>query len=150
MQEIADGVQHSSDVLKQAALQGMKQELETMLERVRRVRHQTRKRVFDGDTHVEGKLVSMFEPTTEVIRRGKASQPTEFGKWIQVQETEGQILTDLAVYDQRPADRDLLAPSIQIHKERLGRAPDLAAADAAFCSMAGEKAAQELGVTFIP
>ena len=149
VQEIADGVQHSSDVLKQAALQGMKQELETMLERVRRVRHQTRKRVFDGDTHVEGKLVSMFEPTTEVIRRGKASQPTEFGKWIQVQETEGQILTDLAVYDQRPADRDLLAPSIQIHKERWGRAPELAAADAAFYSMAGEKAAQELGVTHV-
>ena len=51
---------------------------------------------------------------------------------IKVQETEGQIITDFAVYHKRPADSDLLAPSIQIHKERLGRAPDLAAADAAF------------------
>jgi IS5 family transposase len=149
VQEIADGVKQSSDVLKQAALQGMKQELETMLERVKQVRRQTRKRVFGGDTHVEGKLVSIFEPATEVIRRGKASKPTEFGRMIKVQETEGQIITDFAVYHKRPADSDLLAPSIQIHKERLGRAPDLAAADAAFYSMAGEKAAQELGVTHV-
>jgi IS5 family transposase len=44
VQEIADGVKHSSDVLKQAALQGMEPELEPMLERVRRVIHQTRNR----------------------------------------------------------------------------------------------------------
>src|SRR5216683_8191018 len=46
VQEIADGVKHSPDVLKQAALEGMKQELETMIERVKQVRRQTRKRVF--------------------------------------------------------------------------------------------------------
>ena len=80
VQEIADGVQHSSDVLKQAALQGMKQELETMLERVRRVRHQTRKRVFDGDTHVEGKLVSIFEPARKSSGGEKpASRPSSEG-----------------------------------------------------------------------
>ena len=149
VQEIADGVKQSSDVLKQAALEGMKQELETVLERVKQVRRQTRKRVFGGDTHVEGKLVSIFEPTTEVIRRGKASKPTEFGKMIKIQEAENQIITHFEVYEKRPADSDLLEPAIQIHKERLGRAPDLATGDAAFYSNAGEKAAQELGVTHV-
>jgi len=149
VQEIADGVKQSPDVLKQAALEGMKQELETMIERVKQVRRQTRKRVFGGDTHVEGKLVSIFEPTTEVIRRGKASKPTEFGKMIKIQEAENQIITHVEVYDKRPADSDLLVPAIQIHKERLGRAPDLGAGDAAFYSIAGEKTAQELGVTHL-
>jgi transposase, IS5 family len=149
VREIAEGVKQSSDVLKQAALAGMKQELETVLERVKQVRRQTRKRVFGGDTHVEGKLVSIFEPATEVIRRGKASRPTEFGKMIKVQEAENQVITDFEVYDKRPADSDLLAPAIQIHKERLGRPPDLATGDAAFYSIAGEKAAQELGVKHV-
>jgi transposase, IS5 family len=149
VQEITDGVKQSSDVLKQAALEGMKQELETVIERVKQVRRQTRKRVFGGDTHVEGKLASIFEPTTEIIRRGKASKPTEFGKMIKIQEAENQIITDFAIYDKRPADSDLLESAIQIHKERLGRAPDLAAGDAGFYSIAGEKAAHELGVAHV-
>ncbi len=149
VQEIADGVKQSSDVLKQAALQGMKRELETMLERVKQVRRQTRERVFGGDTHVEGKLASIFEPTTEIIRRGKASKPTEFGKMIKIQEAENQIITHFEVYPTRPTGSALLEPAIQIHKERLGRAPDLATGDAAFYSIAGEKAAQELGVTHV-
>lgn len=149
VKEINAGVKRSSDVMKQAALEGMKQELETMVERVKQVRRQTRKRVFGGDTHAEGKLVSMFEPTTEIIRRGKASKPTEFGKMIKIQEAEGQIITDFEVYEKRPADSDLLASSIEIHKQRLGRAPDLAAADAGFYSAHGEKEAQQLGVKHV-
>jgi hypothetical protein len=39
---------------------------------------QARARIFAGDTHAEGKIVSIFEPSTEVIRKGKASKPTEF------------------------------------------------------------------------
>ena len=148
-QEIADGVKRSADFKKQTALEGVRKELETMLDRVKQVRRQTRKRVFGGNTHVEGKLVSMFEPTTEIIRRGKASKPTEFGKMIKVQEAEGQIITDYEIYEKRPADSDLLAPAIEIHQQRLGRAPELAAADAAFYSIAGEKAAHELGVEHV-
>lgn len=144
--EIASGVKRASDFPKQAALEGMKKELETMLGRVRQVRRQARARVFGGDTHVEGKLLSMFEPTTEVIRRGKADRPNEFGKMIKVQEAEGQIITDYEVYEKRPADSDLLVPSIQIHQQRLGRLPGLVAADAGFYSASGEKAAYELGV----
>ena len=34
----------------------------------------------------EGKIVSLFEPSAEVIRKGKASKPTEFGKLVKLQE----------------------------------------------------------------
>jgi len=147
--EIADGVKRSADFQKQMALEAMQKELETMVERVKQVRRQARERVFGGNTHVEGKLLSMFEPTTEIIRRGKASKPTEFGKMIKVQEAEGQIITHYEVYDKRPADSDLLAPAIEIHQQRFGRAPDLVAADAAFYSARGEKVAHELGVKHV-
>jgi len=120
--------------------------LETMLGRVKQVRRQARARVFGGNTHVPGKLASMFEHTTEIIRRGKAKQPTEFGKMIKVQEAEGQIVVDYEVFEKRPADSDLLVPAIVIHQQRLGRVPDLAAADAAFYSANGEKEAHAMGV----
>jgi IS5 family transposase len=144
--DIAEGVKHSSDVMKQAALEGMKKELETMSPRVKQVIQQARARVLHGDTHAEGKLVSIFEPTTEVIRRGKAKQPTEFGKMIKVQEAESQIITSYEVYEKRPTDSALLVPAIDVHRERLGRVPHLVAGDAGFYSARGEKAAHEMGV----
>ena len=145
-QEIATGVKRSSDVRQQAALHGLQKELETIMPRVKTVIAQTRARVLEGDTHFEGKLFSIFEPATEIIRRGKADKPNEFGKMIKVQEAEGQIVTDYEVYDKRPSDSDLLVPAIDVHQELFGRVPDLAAADAGFYSAKGEKAAQEKGV----
>lgn len=144
--DIAAGVKRSADVMKQAALEGLKKELETMAPRVKQVIKQARARVLHGNTHAEGKLVSIFEPTTEVIRRGKAKQPTEFGKMIKVQEAEGQIISSFEVYEKRPSDSDLLEPAIKVHRERLGRVPYLAAGDAGFYSAAGEKAAHAIGV----
>jgi len=60
-----------------------------MTPRVKQVMKQTRVRIFGGDTRAEGKLLSLFEPSTEVIRKGKAGKPTEFGKMVKLQEAEG-------------------------------------------------------------
>ena len=63
----------------------------------------------------EEKLVSVFEPQTEIIRKGKASKPTEFGKMMKVQEAENQIVTRYEVYDERPADSALLVEA-ELHE----------------------------------
>ena len=144
--EIASGVKRSSDVLEQAALEGLKHEIDEMLETVKKVVHQTKARIFGGDTHVEGKIVSVFEDATEVIRKGKASKPTEFGKMVKIQEAENQIVIDFEVYDQKPSDSDLLIPAIETHQERMGRTPDLAAADAGFYSAKNVAEAEKMGV----
>jgi transposase, IS5 family len=144
--EIGSGVKRSGDVLQQAKLQGLKAQIDDMVETVKKVVHQTKARVFGGDTHVAGKILSIFEPSTEVIRKGKASKPTEFGKVVKVQESENQIVIDFAVYDQKPSDSDLLIPAIQAHEKFLGRVPDLAAADAGFFSAKNEAEAQKMGV----
>ena len=144
--EIATGVKTSRDVFKQAALEGLRKELDTMAPRVKQVMQQARARVFGGDTHVPEKLVSIFEPSTEVIRKGKASKPTEFGKMVKIQEGENQIITSFEVYEQRPSDSELLIPGIESHEEQLGRTPRVVAGDAAFYSAANEKEAHEKGV----
>src|SRR6266481_8548341 len=73
--EISQGVKRARSVLEQLALEGLRQELDKMASRVRQVMKQTRARIFRGNTRSEGKLLSLFEPSTEVIRKGKAGKP---------------------------------------------------------------------------
>lgn len=127
-------------------LQKAKRQLDQMIPHVEQVMRQTRQRVLGGDTRAEGKIVSVFEPQTEVIRKGKAGKPTEFGKLVKIQEAENQIVTHYEVFEQRPSDSALLTPSIERHIEQFGHAPQMAAADAGFFSAANEAKAEQLGV----
>ena len=145
-QEISAGVKRAKGILKRLALQGLRQELETMMPLVRQVMRQTRERIFRGNTRAEDKLFSVFEPSTEIIRKGKAGKPNEFGKMVKLQEAENQIVIDYEVYDRRPSDSDLLVPAIEIHQAKLGRTPRLVAADAGFYSARNEAAAKASGV----
>jgi IS5 family transposase len=145
-EEIAQGVKRSRSLLKQQALEGLRRQLDEMVPRVKQVMKQTRARIFRGNTRSEGKLVSLFEPSTEVIRKGKAGKPNEFGKMVKLQEAENQIITDYQVYARRPYDSDLLLAAIETHQTLLGRTPRLVAADAAFYSTSNEAAAKAKGV----
>jgi IS5 family transposase len=144
--EISEGIKRSSDVLQQIALEGLRKQLDRMVPLLRKVMHQTRARIFRGDTHVEDKVLSVFEPSTEVIRKGKAGKPNEFGKMIKLQEAENQIIVDYEVYARRPHDSDLLIPAIAAHQAKLGRVPRLVATDAGFYSARNEAAAKAMGV----
>jgi IS5 family transposase len=144
--EIAEGVKRSTDFMQQAALEGLRKEIDTMLPRVTQVIQQTKARILGGDTHAAGKLFSIFEESTEVIRKGKAGKPNEFGKMVKVQEAENQVVIAFEVYDQRPSDSDLLIPAIEMHEQRMGRIPDLAAGDAGFYSAKNVAKAQQAGV----
>jgi transposase, IS5 family len=145
-EEIANGTKRAVNVRKQLALDGLRNQIETMIPRVKQVMKQTRARIFRGETRTEGKIFSLFEPSTEIIRKGKAAKPNEFGKMIKLQEAENQIVIDYEVYDQRPSDSDLLIPAIEAHQAALGRTPHLVAADAAFYSAKNETAAKAMGV----
>lgn len=144
--EIGQGTKQAADVLQQATLEGLRRGLDAFIALVQQVIRQTKARVFGGNTRAEGKLVSLFEPDTEIIRKGKASRPTEFGKMVKLQEAENQIIIAYEVYDQRPNDKDLLVPAVQLHEQRLDRAPELVAGDAGFYSAQGEATIQDMGV----
>ena len=122
------------------------QQLCETVTRVRQVIRQTVARIFRGDTQYPEKLASIFEPHTEIIRKGKASKPTEFGKMVQIQEAENQIVTVYEVFDKRPWDSDLLVPAVESHQQQFDRVPRLVAADAAFYSKVNEDKLHEMGV----
>ena len=144
--EILDGTKRATDAAGQVALECLKGEIERMVPRVRQVIAQTKARIFRGETRSEGKIFSLFEPSTEIICKGKSGKPNEFGKMLKLQEAENQITVDYEVYDRRPSDTDLLIPAIEKHEAALGRTPRLVAADAGFYSAKNEAAAKAKGV----
>src|SRR6201988_1004899 len=144
--QIAAGVKQANTAMEQLKLDRLRNQIDEMVPRGKQVMKQTRARIYRGDTRSQGKLLSVFEPSTEVIRKGKAGKPNEFGKMVKLQEAENQIVIDFEVYDQRPNDADLLIPAIELHQAAIGRVPHLVAADAAFYSGKNEAAAKAKGV----
>src|SRR5207245_605569 len=141
--DIAGGVKQGNlSVLHKA-----KQQLDEMIPRVQQVLRQTRERVLRGNTQADGKLLSVFETHTEVIRKGKANKPNEFGKLVLIQEAENQIVPHYQVCEQRPADSTLLEGCLEQHIEQFGRAPERVATDPGFFSAANKSKAQQIGVS---
>ena len=120
--------------------------LEAMGERVRQVIRQTKARVFQGITQYPHKILSVFEPHTEIIRKGKTSKPNEFGNLVKVQEAENQIITHYEVFAERPEDSQLLVPAVEQHQRQFGRPPRMVAADTGFYSLRNERTIQAMGV----
>jgi transposase, IS5 family len=127
-------------------LRRLRDHLRETVTAVRRILAQTRARVVQGNTHYPDKLLSLFEPHTEAIRKGKAAKPTEFGKLVKIQEAEAQFITDYEVCASRVPDGALWAPSLDRHRQLFGRPPRLAVADAGFALRGNEQLAREQGV----
>lgn len=120
-------------------------QLETMLPRAQQVLQQTRGRVIRGVTNSKEKLISVFEPYAQILRRGKLHKPTEFGMLVKVQEAEHGIVTDVDLVPGK-ADAPLLVPSVERHIAVCGRPPKIVATDRGFFSCDGEQKLRELGV----
>ena len=111
----------------------------------REVIRQTRLRLFRGVTDSATKIISVFQPWAQILRRGKLHKPTEFGALVKVQEADGGIITDIGVVAGK-ADAPLLVPAVEKHIEVFGRPPRLVATDRGFFSTEGEQRLVGLGV----
>jgi Transposase domain (DUF772) len=134
--------------MEYAELAYLTAQLETMLPRSQQVVRQTRARILRGITDSPGKIVSIFEPWAQIIRKGKIHRPTEFGALIKIQEADGGLVTDVTAVE-GTADQPLLVPSAKRHIEVFARPPRLAATDRGFYSAKGEKELKELGVVHV-
>jgi IS5 family transposase len=124
-------------------------QLSATVELVKRVVAQTRARVLRDDTHFPGKVVSLFEAHTEIIRKGKLAKPTEFGRLVKIQEAEAQFITDYEVCERGHPERDLWEPALDRHIALFDHAPHLAVADGGFASRRNEQAARDRGVRHV-
>ena len=142
-------VRHAEAVVIRARGRRAAALLPGLIERVRQVIAQTRARVLRGDTHYPSKIVSLFEPHTEIIRKGKLARPTEFGRVVKIQEAEAQFITDYTVCERRQPERALWEPALDRHIELFGHPPKLAVADGGFASRTNERVAAARGVRHV-
>jgi IS5 family transposase len=121
--------------------------LETFIPRVEQAVNQTVRRVFQGESvPAQEKIVSLFEPRTAVIRRGKAGKETEFGRKVWIDEVDGGIVTRWHLLEGNPSDAEQWEPAIDHHVEQFGKPPNLASGDRGVYSPENETYARRKGV----
>jgi IS5 family transposase len=116
---------------------------------VERVMAQTQARVIQAQSHYPEKILSLFEPHTVVIRKGKPHKPNEFGRLVRLDEVENGIVSGYEVSAGNRADQQQWAPALEHHVALFGRAPRLAAADRGYWSTHNEQVAAEMGVKHV-
>jgi IS5 family transposase len=138
------------DVLKETVTEeaaAIVQQMEHWLPLVEQVIDQTTRRVLQGEqVAAADKIVSLFEPHTDIIRRGKPQHPTEFGHKVWLDEVDGGIVSSYRVLDGNPNDQTQWRPSLARHQELFDRPPDQMSGDRGMYSADNEAAAEGAGV----
>jgi IS5 family transposase len=121
--------------------------LQTFLPRAEQVLEQTIRRVVQGESvPAAEKLVSIFEPHTDIIRRGKVNKETEFGHKIWLGEVEGGFISQYRVLEGNPGDASQWQLTLQVHEQQFDQPPWQASADRGVYSADNEALAAEMGV----
>jgi transposase, IS5 family len=143
----AERVQRVLAEQTEPAAQRLAQQFTHFLPLVDQAIRQATRRVLQGDTvPATEKLLSLFEPHTQVIQRHKPGHAVEFGRKLWLDEVDGGLVSRYAVLDQPGQDQPYLAGSLAGHQERFGHPPWLLAGDRGVYSGANERLAQEAGV----
>ena len=112
---------------------GVAAELDHYTPLVTRIIAQAHRRIFDGETVPPyEKVYSLFEEHTELIKRGKAGKPIEFGHKVLFAETEEKFILHYNAYPKQRADKDLVDETLDAHRTLFGQAPGIFAADKGF------------------
>jgi IS5 family transposase len=109
---------------------------------------QTRRRVINREqVPAEEKVYSIFESHTDLIKRGKARQPVEFGHQVFLAESAQGVITDYQVLEGNPADTTQVQKSLERHQQSFPCAPDWYAGDRGFHRAENLDECQKAGVS---
>ena len=123
------------DLLTELAIEHLRKEIERFCGLGGRVIDQARRRVLEGEQVPNAeKIYSIFEPHTDLIKRGKVRTPVEFGHKVFLAESAQGLITQYRVLKGNPSDEDHVEPSLKRHKDAFGSAPELYGSDRGFFS----------------
>jgi IS5 family transposase len=146
-------VAHAQQVLEHlaqhtdATTQRLATTLQTFIPRVEQVIDQTQRRIFQGEAvPADEKVVSLFDPHTDIIKRGKENQPVEYGHKVWLNEVDGGIVSHYRVLEGNPPDSQQWELSLQAHDCTFGHPPHQASGDRGVYSAPNEQVATARGV----
>jgi len=123
------------DVLTALKIEALREEIAHYCDLGARVIDQARRRVLDGEqVPTSEKIYSIFEPHTDLIKRGKVRTPVEFGHKVFLAESAKGLITQYDVLKGNPVDEVHVAPSLRRHRRSFRRAPQVYGADRGFFS----------------
>ena len=123
------------DLLAAMAIDAIRDEIAHYCGLGARVIDQARRRVLEGEQVPNAeKIYSIFEPHTDLIKRGKVRTPVEFGHKVFLAESAKGLITQYEVLKGNPTDEVHVAPSLKRHRRAFRRAPELYGADRGFFS----------------
>jgi IS5 family transposase len=100
---------------------GLDAELAVFLERTRHVCGTARRRVLEGQkVPNREKLFSIFEPHTQLYKRGKLAEPVQFGRQVLVYEDGAGFITQAYLLPRDADDRDVVVDQTRRLQARLG------------------------------
>ena len=138
------------DVLAELAIPELRKEIGHYCELGDRVIDQARRRVLEGEQVPNAeKIYSIFEPHTDLIKRGKVQTPLEFGHKVFLAESAQGLITQYQVLEGNPGDDQQVEPSLKRHKETFGHAPELYGSDRGFFSEMNVKSCKRNGVKVV-
>jgi IS5 family transposase len=124
-----------NDLIGHLAVAELRKEIDHYRGLADRVIDQVRRRVIDGEQVPNAeKIYSIFEPHTDLIKRGKVRSPMEFGHKVFLAESAKGLITQYQVLNGNPPDEQQVSRSLQRHKRAFGQAPELYSADRGFFS----------------
>ena len=135
------------------ALAAVALELKAYLPSMRKIVATARRAQLEGETvPASERVFSLFEPHTELIKRGKRQKPVEFGHKVLLCESPEKFITDYEVYEKQQADCNLTESVIERHEKLFGTKPEVLAADKGFCPAKEkfEQLAQQVDTLAIP
>jgi IS5 family transposase len=129
------------------AIDQLRQQITAYCDLADRVIDQTRRRVLQGEqVPSEQKVYSIFEPHTDLIKRGKVLKPVEFGHKVFLAESAQGLITDYRVLQGNPVDSDHVEASLERHQQTFQHPPEWYAGDRGFYSPGNVKRCQEAAV----
>jgi len=138
------------ELLGDLAIEQLRREIDHYCGLGERVIDQARRRVLHGEQVPNAeKVYSIFEPHTDLIKRGKVRTPVEFGHKIFIAESAHGLITQYEVLSGNPSDEDHVEPSLRRHKEAFGGVPRLYSSDRGFFSDKNVTACQQGGVEVV-
>src|SRR5712672_2443840 len=138
------------DIITDLAIAETRKEIEHFCDLGARVIDQSRRRVLNGEqVPTAEKIYSIFEPHTDLIKRGKARTPIEFGHKVFLAESARGLITQYEVLDGNPVDEQHVVSSLQCHRQAFGRAPELYGSDRGFFSEKNVTSCKQQGVKVV-
>ncbi len=123
-------------------LVGVAEELDHFLPAMTAVVHNARQAQIHGETvPARQRVFSIFEPHTELIKRGRRGKPIEFGHSVLLCQAPEKFITDYDVIQPHVADCELTESVIDRHEKLFGTTPEVLVGDMGFCP-AAEKYAE--------